>query len=49
MPRRPKPLSILESVIMIASAAIVIAIVLGMWRIVPIFTAPQPIVESSPL
>jgi FG-GAP-like repeat/ASPIC and UnbV len=39
MTTRPKRMSVIEFVILIASAAIVIAIVFGSWRLIPTFTA----------
>jgi ASPIC and UnbV len=47
MTRRPKPLNMLESLIMIASAGFAIAIAVGIWRLVPSFTASPPVGQFS--
>jgi hypothetical protein len=47
MTRRPKRLTALEFFIMIASASCVIAIVFGIWRLVPRYTASPPMGKLS--
>jgi hypothetical protein len=41
MTRRPEPLNILEALLMIASTAFAIAVVFGIWRLIPASTASR--------